>query len=100
MVASDLRRFIDYLGEVPESGCQGNQSDLKATDVDFDQTLETLNRYSEHALIRDVLDQTQSLGDSIDQVHEELVRVEGTSIDNYIAESDTLVELHSEVRPW
>jgi hypothetical protein len=71
---------------------------LKATDVDFDQTLETLHRYSEHALLRDVLDQTSVLAESVEQVHDELVRVEGTSIDNYIAESDTLVDLHSQVR--
>jgi hypothetical protein len=31
------------------------------------------------------------LADSVEQVHDELVRVEG--IDNYIAESDTLVDL-------
>lgn len=104
MAASDLKRFTEHLRKSAPceslSAKEGLVTVQAATDIDFDNLLELLNKYQDDATIQSVLvDSThEALPQQLQHIQESLDAVETESIQSYMVESETLGSLHTQIQ--
>lgn len=116
-MASDVRRFVTFLRDVPKCGSQQEISacDGKfvqrhstdpgttrtgATELDYDGTKRLLSKFKDDERVRHVLMQTSDevLNAALDRVQQQLREVENVSITAYIGEAGSLIDLHGQVK--
>uniref|UniRef100_A0A7S0WFJ8 Vacuolar protein sorting-associated protein 52 homolog n=1 Tax=Pyramimonas obovata TaxID=1411642 RepID=A0A7S0WFJ8_9CHLO len=72
--------------------------DLTSEEVDLEGLVEELELWGDHEVVRDILSKGTDVREHVREVDTRLRQVELDSIQDYIHESDNLVELHQQIK--